>query len=104
MLKDIEHRITIENNIRTDVKTFFVRYKDTSIISSTYLTDVVKDFYLVNSVNTNSKMYSEIDYVRSYNITPQVFLLDRIDLLMVEVLICLVEFSVLLFPPPLPTP
>ena len=67
MLKDIEHRITIENNIGADVKTFFVRYKDTSIISSTCMTDVVKDFYLVNSVNTNSKMYSEIDYMRSYN-------------------------------------
>ena len=67
MLKDIEHRINIKNNIRADVKTFFVRYKNTSIISSTCMTDMVKDFYLVNLVNTNSKMYSEIDYVRSYN-------------------------------------
>ena len=67
MLKDIEHRINIKNNIRADVKTFFVRYKNTSIISSICMTDMVKDFYLVNLVNTNSKMYSEIDYVRSYN-------------------------------------
>ena len=37
--------INIENNFRADVKTFFLGDRNTSTISSTGMTDMVKNFY-----------------------------------------------------------